>query len=620
MKHKKASHWTSGTSKPPSAKRFWVLVVVVDAQFLTPGSEVQAQYKNIDFTGVNYANATSTEGFTVTDAVNYNGNRWDVKVQAPTWRYDGRIETTNQSVPTYHNEKFPNAKGVWFSRPDRGPYEFIFTFTRTAGTDPLKLIVHSGESVDNETDQVVTTGSKWSNEDYNYLSETPILSGQTVTFKDINALGAGWWTVQTTLNATVGNSDKIAYSYTHESSGGHNMVAFQAIPPVDYGDAPPSYDGGDAETTARHTIDTQIGNLYLGSVPPDDDGFPIKAPPWSATALGDDGDTGGDDEDGVMPPTYRNKKIWAEVVVTNDTDQGAYLCCWVDGGVASATANPIVNGTFEDNSAEKRCVDVATNSNTTVRKSLNWYFPFTMATTTYMRCRISTASALSPTGEYSNGEVEDYRIRDILPVELSYFGAVATPAGVQLNWTTESEIENLGFVLERRVGEAEFTEIASYNTDDALLGQGSVEYATDYEYVDKYVEAGQTYEYRLADIDYNETVTYHATRSVTATTTPKSGKVEQFIVLDAYPNPFNPSTTIGYALPAVERNTTTTVQIYDITGKLVKTLLNEQQQTGWHSVVWNGTDHAGNRVPAGVYLSKVSFGSEAKTIKLMLLK
>jgi len=216
--------------------------------------------------------------------------------------------------------------------------------------------------------------------------------------------------------------------------------------------------------------------------------------------------------------------------------------------------------------------------------------------------------------------LHDLSWTDQTPVELSYFGATATPFGVQLNWTTESEIENLGFVLERRVDEAEFTEIASYNTDDALLGQGSVEYATDYEYVDKYVEAGQTYEYRLADVDYNETVTYHATRSVTATTTPKSGKVEQFTVLDAYPNPFNPSTIIKYALPPLDANYLTTVQIYDLAGKLVKTLLNEQQQTGWHSITWNGTDQVGRSVPAGVYLSKVSFGSEVKTIKVMLLK
>ena len=207
-----------------------------------------------------------------------------------------------------------------------------------------------------------------------------------------------------------------------------------------------------------------------------------------------------------------------------------------------------------------------------------------------------------------------------LPVELSYFGATANLTGVQLKWTTESETENLGFVLERRTGEADFTEIASYKTDDALLGQGSVEYATEYEYVDSFVEVGETYEYRLGDVDYAGTVTYHAARTVTVTTAPLDAKVEHFTVLAAYPNPFNPSTTLRYALPQTEANYTTTVQIYDLTGKLVKTLLNATQPAGWHSVVWHGTDQFGSRVPAGVYLSKVSFGSETKTIKVMLLK
>ena len=178
----------------------------------------------------------------------------------------------------------------------------------------------------------------------------------------------------------------------------------------------------------------------------------------------------------------------------------------------------------------------------------------------------------------------------------------------------------MGFVLERKTGEAEFTEIASYKTDDALLGQGSVEYATDYEYTDAFVEAGKTYEYRLGDVDYKGVVTYHSTRTVTVIRTPLAGKVEQFTVLAAYPNPFNPSTTISYALPQTEANYTTTVQIYDLTGKLVKTLLSAEQPAGWHSVVWHGTDQFGSRVPAGVYLSKVSFGSETKTIKVMLLK
>lgn len=63
-----------------------------------------------------------------------------------------------------------------------------------------------------------------------------------------------------------------------------------------------------------------------------------------------------------------------------------------------------------------------------------------------------------------------------------------------------------------------------------------------------------------------------------------------------------------------------TVQIYDITGQLITTLLNKEQQQGWHSVVWNGKNRNNEQTPAGIYLSKITSGNEVKTMKLMLLK
>jgi len=103
--------------------------------------------------------------------------------------------------------------------------------------------------------------------------------------------------------------------------------------------------------------------------------------------------------------------------------------------------------------------------------------------------------------------------------------------------------------------------------------KSSIEYATDYEYVDSFVEAGVTYDYRLADVDFFGKVTYHATRSVAVTRTPVTVKIDQFTVLDAYPNPFNPSTTIRYLIP--ESDNTVKVTIYDISGKLINSLLNQ---------------------------------------------
>lgn len=94
--------------------------------------------------------------------------------------------------------------------------------------------------------------------------------------------------------------------------------------------------------------------------------------------------------------------------------------------------------------------------------------------------------------------------------------------------------------------------------------------------------------------------------------TPKS-----FIVLPAYPNPFNPVTIIAYGL---DRDSDITIQIYDIRGKLVNTLLNTEQQQGWHTIAWNGTNHYLNQVPAGIYIAKISSNDKVKRIKLLLMK
>jgi hypothetical protein len=92
---------------------------------------------------------------------------------------------------------------------------------------------------------------------------------------------------------------------------------------------------------------------------------------------------------------------------------------------------------------------------------------------------------------------------------------------------------------------------------------------------------------------------------------------QYFSLKQNYPNPFNPSTTIRYGL---EKNSYVKVEIFDISGKLLSTLHNNNQTQGWHSVIWNGTNQKGKQMPAGLYLSKITVGNESKTTKMMLLK
>jgi hypothetical protein len=84
-----------------------------------------------------------------------------------------------------------------------------------------------------------------------------------------------------------------------------------------------------------------------------------------------------------------------------------------------------------------------------------------------------------------------------------------------------------------------------------------------------------------------------------------------------FPNPFNPTTRIAYALPQGSR---VTLKIYDVLGREVTTLVNEQQSAGFKSVEWNSTNASGEGVPSGVYFYRIQAGSFSQTKKLLLLK
>ena len=88
-------------------------------------------------------------------------------------------------------------------------------------------------------------------------------------------------------------------------------------------------------------------------------------------------------------------------------------------------------------------------------------------------------------------------------------------------------------------------------------------------------------------------------------------------LVNAYPNPFNPTTEIHYDLRLDQR---VQVTIYDLNGRLVKTVLNEHQSHGHHSLTWHGTDDLGNPLASGIYLVQLVTAEETHSRKLMLIK
>ena len=92
---------------------------------------------------------------------------------------------------------------------------------------------------------------------------------------------------------------------------------------------------------------------------------------------------------------------------------------------------------------------------------------------------------------------------------------------------------------------------------------------------------------------------------------------QEFILYDNYPNPFNPVTTLLYDLP---ENSLVNITIYDMMGREVKTLVNQIQDAGYRSVVWNATNDYGKPVSAGIYLYQIQAGKYISTKKMVLLK
>ena len=92
---------------------------------------------------------------------------------------------------------------------------------------------------------------------------------------------------------------------------------------------------------------------------------------------------------------------------------------------------------------------------------------------------------------------------------------------------------------------------------------------------------------------------------------------QNFVLYPNYPNPFNPSTTLSYDIP---KTGTVTVRIYDVLGRMIRELVNEQQVVGRHFVRWYGTDSRSIPAPTGVYLLRVQFGESARSLKLLLTR
>ncbi|HEU4364714.1 MAG TPA: FlgD immunoglobulin-like domain containing protein, partial [Candidatus Krumholzibacteria bacterium] len=99
---------------------------------------------------------------------------------------------------------------------------------------------------------------------------------------------------------------------------------------------------------------------------------------------------------------------------------------------------------------------------------------------------------------------------------------------------------------------------------------------------------------------------------------PERGIPTLFHLSGPVPNPFNPTTTISYDVPAPGAEVR--LRVYDVRGRLVRDLVSEFKQAGRYSAVWDGVDRNGNGVASGVYFAQMRAGGFVMARKLVLLK
>jgi hypothetical protein len=201
-----------------------------------------------------------------------------------------------------------------------------------------------------------------------------------------------------------------------------------------------------------------------------------------------------------------------------------------------------------------------------------------------------------------------------LPVELAYLEASSSDEQILLKWRTESEIYNSHWIIERRT---EYEE--SYTSIGTLRGQGNKSSSTEYTYIDSTVTSGVLYYYMIADISFDGAVTYHGPISALS-----KGELlpEGFSLGQNYPNPFNIQTVMSYTVPV---ESWVKIEIYNVLGQLVSTLVDGKMNPGYYNVIWDGTDTRGNTAASGTHFCTMMAGLGDEIIlrgqrKMLILK
>lgn len=198
--------------------------------------------------------------------------------------------------------------------------------------------------------------------------------------------------------------------------------------------------------------------------------------------------------------------------------------------------------------------------------------------------------------------------RDIIPVELIYFEGLARDKAIDLFWATASEQNNKGFYIERRI----LDENTDWSPIGFIKGYGNSSLVREYNFTDREIMSGKTYQYVLRQVDIDGTsnvgsqiVTIHYDNLI------------NLILQENYPNRFDKETKIKFSVP---ERCHVLLDIIDIMGNKVLELVNHTVEPEQYEVIWNGMDANGVKLPDGFYLCRLTAGSHVRTTKLIMRK
>jgi Secretion system C-terminal sorting domain len=208
----------------------------------------------------------------------------------------------------------------------------------------------------------------------------------------------------------------------------------------------------------------------------------------------------------------------------------------------------------------------------------------------------------------------------MLPVTLTSFTALLTDGSPELQWITQSEINNAGWNIYR--SETEEQEESIMVNSEFIQGAGTTSQPTDYTYLDEYeVEEGTTYNYWLESIAFSGTSENFGPITLQI---PEDGEGESpevpivYGLHQNYPNPFNPVTAIKFAL---EEEGPVKLDIYNIKGQKVINLFNDNVVKDKEiEVYWDGCNENGKDVASGVYFYRLETLAKTYNRKMVLTK